>query len=836
MIGSLRFGNVVFPLSDGQLWMTIEKETERLEPLRDEAYGADQIKVLDGLEAVRKRPAMYIGSTSKLGLHHMVYEVVDNAIDEALAGYCDRIQITVHTDERVTVEDNGRGIPVDMHKTEGKPAAEVVMTTLHAGGKFESQAYKVSGGLHGVGVSVVNALSENLLLEIFRDGKLYRQEYSRGEPVTGLDMVGETNQTGTKVTFLADPEIFNDTDYSFDVLAHRLRELSFLNRGVRILFRDERSGKAKDFHYEGGIKSFVEHLNKNKTVLHPNVIYLVGEQGDVVVEAAIQFNDGYQEVIYSFANNINTIEGGSHLVGFRSALTRSLNYYAQKNNLLKNLKDNPTGEDIREGIMAVVSVKLMHPQFEGQTKTKLGNSEVEGIVKSIVNDQLGAYLEQNPAVAKTVCNKGIQAARARVAARRAREMVRRKGALESFSLPGKLADCQERDPARAELYLVEGDSAGGSAKQGRDRRFQAILPLRGKILNVEKARFDKILSSAEIATMITALGCGIGKEDYNPDKLRYHHVIIMTDADVDGSHIRTLLLTFFYRQMPELIERGHLFIAQPPLFRVKRGKEITYLKRQVDLDDWLLDSGVSKLQLRVGDAPEEPISGRALKQLCIRMLRYRQVLERIGKQKDARLIDALVSATDMNADSVRDKAVLRKQLDHIEAFLEKHNPDLLPFELEMDDDPKYPAYRLVIETHHNGTRMHTVIDREFLIRPDFAELRRLREAFESAGAPPFVIVSKDAERELERIDHVLDRVLDAGAKGQTITRYKGLGEMNPDQLWETTMDPESRTLLQVRVEDAVAADEVFSMLMGDKVEPRRDFIESNALEVSNLDV
>jgi len=619
------------------------------------------------------------------------------------------------------------------------------------------------------------------------------------------------------------------------VLAHRLRELSFLNRGVRIEFLDERSGKSKDFHYEGGIKSFVEHLNKNKTVLHPNVVYLAGESGDVVVEVAIQYNDGYQEKLFSFANNINTIEGGSHVSGFRSALTRSLNFYAQKNNLLKNLKENPSGEDIREGLTAVISCKLMHPQFEGQTKTKLGNSEIEGIVKSVVNDQLGAFLEQNPAVAKTICTKGIQAARARAAARKARDMVRRKGALESFSLPGKLADCQARDPASSELYLVEGDSAGGSAKQGRDRRFQAILPLRGKILNVEKARFDKVLSSVEIATMITALGCGIGKDDFDPDRLRYHRIIIMTDADVDGSHIRTLLLTFFFRQMTELIERGHLYIAQPPLYRLKRGKEIRYLKRQADLNDFLLSNGVSQVQL-TATGSKEALTGDGLKDLCKLLMRYREVLARIGKQKDARLVDALIMSTEMDESSVEDKQLLADQIEEIEEYLDQHNPEVLPLTAELEQDPKYPAFRLVIVTHHNGSRKTTVIDRDFLIRPDFAELRALHTRFTKLGRAPYKITSRDAQRDLVRIDDVLDLVLAAGAKGQTITRYKGLGEMNPDQLWETTMDPETRTLLQVRVEDAVAADEVFSMLMGDQVEPRREFIEHNALEVSNLDI
>ncbi|MBN2497704.1 MAG: DNA topoisomerase (ATP-hydrolyzing) subunit B [Deltaproteobacteria bacterium] len=803
---------------------------------RKDTYDADKIKVLGGLEAVRKRPAMYVGSTSVAGLHHLVFEVVDNSIDEALAGYCDLIKVTIHSDNRITVEDNGRGIPVDEHKTEKKPAAEVVMTTLHAGGKFESDAYKVSGGLHGVGVSVVNALSSNLVLEIFRDGKIWKQEYQIGKPVSRLEEVGNTSQTGTKVNFLADEEIFETIEYSFDVLSQRLRELSFLNRNITIILLDERSGKRNEFRYSGGIKSFVEHLNKNKIVLHPQVIYLAGELEDVAVEVAVQYNDGYQERVFTFANNISTDEGGSHLVGFRSALTRTLNAYAQKNNLHKNLKENPSGEDIREGLVAVVSVKLRQPQFEGQTKTKLGNSEVEGIVKSIVNDQLSSYLEQNPTVAKTICAKGIQAARARMAARKAREMVRRKGALEGFNLPGKLADCQEKDPIRSEIFLVEGDSAGGSAKQGRDRRFQAILPLRGKILNVEKARFDKILSSAEIATMITALGCGIGKDDYDPEKLRYHHVIIMTDADVDGSHIRTLLLTFFYRQMREIIERGHLYIAQPPLYRVKKGKQEIYLKNEGELHDHLLDHGAEQIRLIPSGNGGEALSGSDLKKMCEDLLRYRELLERIDKQKDGRLIDALIMSTEMRADSVEDKNQLITQIESIGDYLERFHPEVLPLYPNLEEDPKYPGFRLVVDTHHNGVRRQTIIDRDFLKRPDFQELRTLRERFARFGKAPFQIDAKDGTEKLERYDDILAHVLSTGQKGQTITRYKGLGEMNPDQLWDTTMNPDTRTLLQVRVDDAVAADEIFTMLMGDQVEPRREFIEKNALEVNNLDI
>jgi len=799
-------------------------------------YDADKIKVLGGLEAVRKRPAMYIGSTSINGLHHLVYEVVDNSIDEALAGYCDEIRVTVHSDNRITVEDNGRGIPVDMHKTENKPAAEVVMTMLHAGGKFDSQTYKVSGGLHGVGVSVVNALSKHLVMEIFRNGKIYRQEYERGDPITKLEVVGDTNETGTKITFLADDEIFETNDYLFDVLSRRLRELSFLNKGIAIHFLDERSGKSRDFKYEGGIRSFVEHLNKNKTVLHDKVIYLSGESNDVSIELAMQYNDGYQENVFSYANNINTVEGGSHLIGFRSALTRTINYYAQKNGLLKDLHENPQGEDIREGLTAVISVKLLDPQFEGQTKTKLGNSDVEGIVKTIVNEQLGDFLQESPAVAKVVCNKGIQATRGRLAARKARDMVRRKGALEGMSLPGKLADCQERDPAKSELFLVEGDSAGGSAKQGRDRKNQAILPLRGKILNVEKSRFDKILSSVEITTMITALGTGIGKDDYNIDKLRYHYIIIMTDADVDGSHIRTLLLTFFYRQMQEVIQRGHLYIAQPPLYRVTKGKKALYMKDQKELDDFLLRHGAKKAFINSSGKAGHKLSAEEVEGFCRDILRYQEILSRIGKRKDKRLVDAIVMSTDMEAESVTDKKKLTRQIESIQEYLERFHPEVLPLFPLLEEDPKYPGYLLRIETHDNGTRKETFIDRDFLSREDFKQLRLIIENLARYGASPYEIGDTETTKILSNPEKVLDHVLELGQRGQTITRYKGLGEMNPDQLWDTTMNPETRTLIQVRVDDVVAADEVFTMLMGDAVEPRREFIEKNALEVSNLDV
>jgi len=800
------------------------------------SYTADEIKVLGGLDAVRKRPAMYIGSTGIEGLHHMVYEVVDNSIDEALAGYCNLIKVTVHADNRVTVEDNGRGIPVDMHKTEKKPAAEVVMTMLHAGGKFDGAAYKVSGGLHGVGVSVVNALSKHLVLEIFREGKIWRQEYSRGKPITSLQEVGLTDLTGTKVTFLADDEIFETTEYVDDILVKRLRELSFLNRGVCIIFTDERTGKTREFKYDGGIVSFVEFLNRNKNVLHPNVIYLAGEQDNIAVEVALQYNDGFQENVFCYANNINTIEGGTHLAGFRSALTRAVNAYSQKQGLLKDLKENPQGEDIREGLTAVISVKLFNPQFEGQTKTKLGNSEVEGVVKSIVNDKLSFFLEENPDTARIICLKGIQAARARIAARKARDMVRRKDALESLSLPGKLADCQERDPAKSELFLVEGDSAGGSAKQGRDRRFQAVLPLRGKILNVEKARFDKLLSSQEIATLVAALGTGIGKEDYKPEKLRYHNIIIMTDADVDGSHIRTLLLTFFYRQLKEVIEKGHLYIAQPPLYRVSRGKSTVYLKDDAELDDFLLRHGTGRVVVKIDGGQQ--LDAQSLEGLCRDILAYRKVLMAVGKRKDRRIVDAVILASNITAASVSDKQQLVSQIESIQNYLESFYPEVLPLYPVLEEDPQYKGgYLLKIETSENGTRKETVIDRDFLTRSDFVKLTELRERIYGRGRPPYLVRGEGQEElELKSPHRLLDAVLEAGRKGQTITRYKGLGEMNPEQLWETTMNPATRTLLQVRLDDDVEADGVFTMLMGDAVEPRREFIEKNALDVTNLDI
>ncbi len=795
-------------------------------------YTAASITVLEGLAAVRKRPAMYIGSTSSQGLHHLVYEVVDNSVDEALAGYCKNIAVTIHLDNSITVVDDGRGIPTEIMEKEGRPAAEVVLTKLHAGGKFDNKSYKVSGGLHGVGVSCVNALSERLDLEICRGGKVWVQTFRRGDPATDLAVTGETTRTGTKVHFKPDPEIFEDLEYSFDVLSNRLRELSFLNAGLRIGITDERSGKAHEFHYEGGIRSFVEHLNKNKNVIHDPPIFITHEQDKIQLEIAMQWNDGYDEKVYSFANNINTHEGGSHLVGFKSALTRTVNAYAQAEGIFKDIKETPTGEDIREGLAAVVAVKLPEPQFEGQTKTKLGNSEVKGIVEQMVNERLSAFLEENPGPARKIAGKVADAARARIAARKARETVRRKGALDGASLPGKLADCQERDPERSEIYLVEGESAGGSAKQGRDRRFQAILPLKGKILNVEKARFDKMLSSVEIATLITALGTGIGRDDYSVEKIRYKNIVIMTDADVDGSHIRTLLLTFFFRQMPDVVERGYLYIAQPPLYKVTRGKKDIYLKNEGALDDYLLDLGTAGAKL-AGDGGAS-LAGLDLKELLKKVLAYRTLLDRIDKRRDARLIDALLEATNIRVETLADAEELIRQIERVQTTLEGRHADMLPLVVRLEDDAEHQCKRLVLKPR--GASRETVLDHAFLSGADFAEIAALRALLAVAGKAPYRLEIDGVVRELASLDEVWTTVKAEAQSGQSIQRYKGLGEMNPEQLWETTMNPETRTLLQVRVDDAVEADGIFTVLMGDAVEPRRQFIERYALDASNLDI
>ncbi len=798
-------------------------------------YGASSINVLEGLAAVRKRPAMYIGSTGTTGLHHLVYEVVDNSVDEALAGYCTDIQVSIHSDNSITVVDNGRGIPTEIMEKEGRPAVEVVLTKLHAGGKFDNKTYKVSGGLHGVGVTCVNALSERLDVEIYRGGKSYAQRYARGDPQEDLKVTGETQKTGTTIHFKPDPQIFEELEYNFDTLSNRLRELSFLNAGLRIGITDERTGKAHDFHYEGGIRSFVEHLNKNKEPVHPQVVYitheLLGEQR-LGLEIAMQWNDGYDEKVYTFANNINTHEGGSHLSGFKSALTRTVNAYGAEGGAFKDLKETPTGEDIREGLTAVIAVKLSNPQFEGQTKTKLGNSEVKGVVEQMVNERLAAFMQENPNIAKRIVAKVADAARARIAARKARETVRRKGALDGASLPGKLADCQEKDPAHSELYLVEGESAGGSAKQGRDRRTQAILPLKGKILNVEKARFDKMLSSQEIATLITALGTGIGREDYTPEKVRYHSIIIMTDADVDGSHIRTLLLTFFFRQMPELLEKGFVYIAQPPLFKVTKNKKEIYLKNEVALADYLLELGTESTTLQGKGA--KLYAGSELKALLGRVQTYRALLERLDRRRDRRLIDALITATNIRRATLDDQDTLIDQIEKMQGVLEKKHPEMLPLVVKLENDAEHATKRLVLKP--NGAARETTIDHGFLQGPDFEQLLALRAELALAGEAPFVVQIGDESHACADLTAALDVVRAEAEKGQSIQRYKGLGEMNPEQLWDTTMNPATRTLLQVRVEDAVEADGVFTVLMGDAVEPRRAFIEKHALDATNLDI
>ncbi|MEI6125023.1 MAG: DNA topoisomerase (ATP-hydrolyzing) subunit B [Pseudomonadota bacterium] len=799
-------------------------------------YTADSIKVLEGLEAVRKRPAMYIGSTNVQGLHHLVYEVVDNSIDESMAGYCDKIQVIIHLDGSVSVVDNGRGIPVDMHPTEKKSAAEVVMTTLHAGGKFDHTSYKVSGGLHGVGISVVNALSEHLELEIWRDGQVYFQEYSRGIPKAPLEVTGTTKKRGTKVVFRADSEIFETTTFSFDILSNRLRELAFLNKGLMITIEDERSEKKHEFCYKGGINSFVEYLNKNKNALYAQPIYIEGEKENIIIELSFQHNDGYSENIFTYANNINTHEGGSHLVGFKSALTRTINNYAQSARVAKTFKGALDGDDIREGLTCVISIKIPDPQFEGQTKTKLGNSEVKGIVESLVNEKLGTFLEEHPAVANKLLEKAMEASRAREAARRAKELTRRKSALDSGFLPGKLADCQEKDPAYSELYLVEGDSAGGSAKQGRDRKNQAILPLKGKILNVEKARYDKMLQNDEIKTIITALGTNIGKNDFDIAKLRYHRIVIMTDADVDGSHIRTLLLTFFFRQMPEIIERGHLFIAQPPLFRVKRSKQIRYVENEEALENYLLECGIDGIKV-YSKSGDNAVSSSRLLQLTKKSMQFEKTLAKIEKKNlDKNILSAIALEGTYSKNTLKD----RDEIERLISSLKKHDSFFYeyttPAEFEVFQDDEHNCYSVKCILKPNGKTKEMVIDFELLISPDMEELKKIAAHLKTMGKPPFIIEENSKEKELATLSELFAFILERGRKSQEIQRYKGLGEMNPEQLWETTMDPQKRSMLQVRVEDGVEADGVFTVLMGDQVEPRRDFIYNNALYVTNLDI
>jgi DNA gyrase subunit B len=794
-------------------------------------YDASSIKVLEGLEAVRKRPAMYIGSTGELGLHHLVYEVVDNSVDEALAGYCNRVDVTIHVDNSVTVVDNGRGIPVDFHVGEGRSAAEVVMIKLHAGGKFDSNSYKVSGGLHGVGVSCVNALSEELELEIWRDNKVYQQSYRRGKPLEPLQETGHTDRRGTKITFKPDSTIFETGEFNFDTLSQRLRELSFLNKGVIITITDERSDRKHEFRYLGGISEFVRHLNKNKTVLHEPPIYFEATKETVNVELAIQYNDTYTENVFSFANNINTVDGGTHLSGFRSALTRTINSYGQASGLFKDLKENLSGDDVREGLVAVISVKLPQPQFEGQTKGKL-NSDIKGLVETFINERLSDYFEKNPPVARKIISKAVEAARAREAARKARDLTRRKGALDSASLPGKLADCQERDPARCEIFIVEGDSAGGSAKQGRDRRFQAVLPLKGKILNVEKARYDKMLGHEEIRAMITALGTGIGKEDFDISKLRYHKIIIMTDADVDGSHIRTLLLTFFFRQMTELIERGHVFIAQPPLFKIKKGKKEDYIKDEKGLTRKLMQSATEDIEVKIGH-DEQVLQSRQLSNFLNNLVDYKNFFQKLEKRlRDRRLAQILLDSGVEAKSHLSQKGLLEgiagKVMD-------------LGYEAEIVFDEEHSLYNLVISAGPDNGNYRRVFDLNFISMAEYKRAVSLMHALREYDRAPFVIERKgDAKggtrTELNSREELLDTVLSSGKREFSIQRYKGLGEMNPGQLWETTMNAELRSLLQVRIDDAVETDEIFTVLMGDAVEPRRKFIEDNALDVKNLDV
>ena len=797
-------------------------------------YGASSITVLEGLEAVRKRPGMYVGDTNVYGLHHLVYEVVDNSVDEALAGFCTALAVTIHVDGSVSVKDNGRGIPVGPHPTvHGMDTVDVVMTKLHAGGKFENSAYKVSGGLHGVGVSCVNALSEWLRLEIQRNGKVYEQKYARGIPQQQVAEVGVTDGRGTTVWFKPDASIFETTDISFDTLSQRLRELAFLNAGLTITITDERTSKSHSFQFDGGIVSFVEYLNKSKETLHPP-IFFKAVKDDVALEIAMQWNDGYDERIYTFANNINTHEGGSHLVGFKSALTRSINGYAERGGVWKDLKEAPTGEDTREGLAAVISVKLANPQFEGQTKTKLGNSELKGLVEQMVNESLGNFLEENPGAARKSMAKIGDAMRGRIAARKARETVRRKGALDGLSLPGKLADCQSKDPSESELYIVEGDSAGGSAKQGRDRRNQAILPLKGKILNVEKARFEKMLTSSEIVALITALGTGVGREDYDPAGVRYHRIILMTDADVDGSHIRTLLLTFFYRQMPELIAKGYLYIAQPPLYKVTRGKKELFLKDQRSLDEYLLRIAMERA---VVETPAGEVKGAALGALLERVAQYQDRLAKLSRRRDPRVLDALVQAARIDETTLLDIDALARQVEAMHAWLGERTPDVLGhLKTFRKDDPEHQAKKLVFRTEMNGSPRETVVDHAFLTSPEYAELVALREVFAQGGPPPYRVRFEESEASAKSVQEVLAEVRQDASRGLSIQRFKGLGEMNPEQLWDTTMNPESRTLLQVRVEDAVESDDIFALLMGEAVEPRREFIEKNALDVQNLDI
>ncbi len=825
-------------------------------------YTADKIKILEGLEAVRKRPGMYIGDTTSRGLHHLIWEIVDNSVDEGLAGYCNEITVKLHGDDSITVVDNGRGVPTGMHPS-GLTGVEIVFTKLHAGGKFneEGGAYKVSGGLHGVGASVVNALSKELRVEVKQNGKVFQQTFEKGNTTSTLDVIGKTDKTGTTVTFKPDPEIFETLEYNHDTIANRLRELAFLMKGLRFIFIDEKNGKEENFFYEGGIKSYVEYLNRTKQKVHDDVIYLTGEKDDVQVEIAIQWNDSYSETLLSYANNINTHEGGTHVSGFRTALTRIVNGFGKENDMFKGMAEQLTGDDIREGLTSVISAKIPDPQFEGQTKTKLGNSEVEGLVQSIVSEKLRIYFEQRPNIAKKIIQKAVDAAAARIAARKARDLTRRKSALDLGGLPGKMADCQEKDPALCELFLVEGDSAGGSAKQGRERRNQAILPLKGKILNVEKARFDKVLGFEEIRTLITALGTSIGKDNFDISKLRYHKIVIMTDADVDGAHIRTLLLTFFFRQMPEIIERGYLYIAQPPLYKIRKAGKDTYLKNDAELQNFLLKSALDSVQVTSGS---KPVAASQLSASLKAAFAYNQGVKRYNFRAEPEVINALILDADIHEEHLASEEKLKERLQIVKDYVMKKGIREMTYTISKDEE--HSATKAEVITITANGRKITKINKELVNSLEFKELARLAQNMMAMGEGPFKLIwaNEKEEKKKEEIPEgiiadaagdekaveeammdfnaakdvfeLTEKVLVASKKGMSVQRYKGLGEMNPEQLWETTMDPTKRSLQRVTVEDAVASDSIFSILMGDAVEPRREFIEQNALRVKNLDV